>query len=160
MKHSEKGFTLTELLIVVALMVIIAGVGGSVITSLVRSYNKANIINQIEQNGNYALSVMENQIRNAQDVSGGGGSLTVKTQDGTDTTFEFTSVAKTCGSNNVNVGVVKKTQGSEVSYLTNEDPVEGIDVVVSESNFTVGSGTPPKVEITLKLQQPLSNLPA
>ena len=46
----QKGFTLVELLIVVSIIIIVVGVTGDIILSLVRSYSKTQITNEIEQN--------------------------------------------------------------------------------------------------------------
>ena len=139
----SKGFTLVELLIVVGLVLIIGTVGTSIITSVLRSYNKAHIINEIEQNGNYALSLMESQIRNARSVyptSGTTQTLRVTPQEGEDFTFEIAG------------GVVRK--GSEI--LTNNDPNSGVEVVAADSNFTISGTSPQTVTIVLKLRQATS----
>ncbi len=135
----KNGFTLVELLVVVGLVLIIGTVGTSIITSVLRSYNKASIINEIEQNGNYVLSLMESQIRNAKSVSPTSGTtqtLEVTPQEGSKFTFSITG------------GVVQKD--SEI--LTNNDPNSGVEVVAADSHFTV-SGNPQVVTIVLKLRQ-------
>jgi prepilin-type N-terminal cleavage/methylation domain-containing protein len=139
---SSKGFTLIELIVVVSLLVIIGGVGASIFASVFRSYNKANIINRVEQNGNYALSVMESQIRNAQSVSPTGvtcvDTLTITSQEGTDTEYRITS------------DVVQRTVGGAVEPLTGSD-VRVLDP--PDSCFTISSGTPSVVTIVLTLAQ-------
>jgi prepilin-type N-terminal cleavage/methylation domain-containing protein len=60
---NQKGFTLLELLIAISLLAITAGVTGDIILSLVRSYNKTKITNEIEQGGNAALSKLEKELR-------------------------------------------------------------------------------------------------
>ncbi len=143
----KNGFTLVELLVSVGLVLIIGTVGTSVIASILRSYNKAHIINEIEQNGNYALSLMENQIRNARSVSPTDTTtqnLTVTPQEGSNFTF---SIANPTG----NIGVIRKN----AEVITNDDLVSGINVDTSptESYFEVSSTTPPTVKIVLKLEQ-------
>ena len=148
----KNGFTLVELLIVVGLVLIIGTVGTSIITSVLRSYNKAQITNEIEQNGNYVLSLMENQIRNARSVSasdcdassGHCSTLEVTPQEGLVFTFSL--------ADDGSVGEVRK--GAEV--LTNDDPTNGVDVDTNrgESYFLVEGSAPQKVTIVLRLTQP------
>ncbi len=148
------GFTLVELLVTVGLVLIIGTIGTSVIASILRSYNKAHIINEIEQNGNYVLSLMESQIRNAASVSPTSGDvllLTVTPQDGSPYAFEMDTEFSGTGATD-SIGVVEK--GSEV--ITNDDLTNGIDVVIDSgtpanaSHFSVDGN---KVKIVLKLQQ-------
>jgi len=141
----EKGFTLVELLVVVGLVLIIGTVGTSIITSVLRSYNKAQIINEIEQNGNYVLSLMESQIRNARSVvcdSGGPNCLKVNVTPQGGIAFSFEIATGT-------IGVVRK----DAEVLTNDDWQTGVDVVISgtsASHFNVSGN---KVEIVLQLRQ-------
>jgi prepilin-type N-terminal cleavage/methylation domain-containing protein len=147
----KTGFTLIELLVVIGLVLIIGTVGTSIITSILRSYNKAHIINEIEQNGNYVLSLMESQIRNAKSVECDGGSpcskLAVTSQDGDVFNFEIATEAVTGG----DVGVVKK--GDEVLTNYSDDRKTGVEVktATSDSYFEIDGNT---VKIVLKLTQP------
>ena len=63
--NKTAGFTLIELLLVVSLLAISVGVTGDVITSLIRSYTKIQVQNDIEQNANFASLKLEKEIRNA-----------------------------------------------------------------------------------------------
>lgn len=143
----KKGFTLIELLIVVGLILIIGTVGTSVIASILRSYNKAHIINEIEQNGNYVLSLMESQIRNAKSVSPTGttASLEVTTQDGETITYAIASAGS--------IGVVQKTSGGVTEILSNDNLTTGVNVDTTNSHFVVSTTTPSSVQIVLKLRQ-------
>ena len=137
---------MVELLVTVGLILIIGTVGTSIIASILRSYNKAHIINEIEQNGNYALSLMESQIRNAGSVvCDGGGTdclkVNVTPHEGNAFSFEITGAS----------GIGELRKDSEV--LTNNDLRTGVDVVISgtsESHFRVEGN---KVTIILKLTQ-------
>ncbi len=66
------GFTLVELLIVVSLIAITAGISGDIILSLVRSFTKTQITNDIEQAGSFVISKMEKEMRSATSITGGG----------------------------------------------------------------------------------------
>jgi len=147
------GFTLVELLVSIGLVLIIGTIGTSVIASILRSYNKAHIINEIEQNGNYVISLMENQIRNAASVSPTSGDvllLTVTPQNGDPYDFEIDTEITGTGASD-SIGVVKR--GTEI--ITNDNLTNGVDVVISgtpadASHFSVDGN---KVQIVLKLQQ-------
>ena len=65
---AQAGFTLVELLIVVALVIISAGVTSDIILTLIRSYNKTRISNEIEQNGNFVILRLERELRDASNV--------------------------------------------------------------------------------------------
>lgn len=65
------GFTLIEILVVVGVLSIAATFVSNILVSTFQSYNKADVVNFLEQNGNYALSLMEQRLRNARKVVGG-----------------------------------------------------------------------------------------
>lgn len=92
----QRGFTLIELIIAVA---IIAGLGTVLAQSLfttTRSSTKVERLTDVKQNGEYALAVMERMIRNARSLtascSGGGtvpaSSAAIENRDGYTTTFQ------------------------------------------------------------------------
>ncbi len=65
---NQKGFTLIELVLVIALIIITVGISTDIIISLVSSYNKSQITNQIEQTANFVFMKMEKELRNAASV--------------------------------------------------------------------------------------------
>jgi prepilin-type N-terminal cleavage/methylation domain-containing protein len=158
----KKGFTLVELLIVIGLVLILGTFGTSVIVSILRSYNKAHIINEIEQNGNYVLSVMETQIRNARSVAESESScnigrtkcliLTVTPQTGTAFNFEIERRSVVSGGTTYYYGVVEK--GGEA--ISDDDDTTGVDVMTdatadtSPSYFNVDGNT---VKIFFRIRQ-------
>lgn len=68
MRNRFSGFTLIEVLIVVTLLGVFTVVATDTFTNIMRAQNKARVVNELEQSGNYALSVMEQQIRDAEEV--------------------------------------------------------------------------------------------
>lgn len=67
-KTDQKGFTLIELLLVIALVAISVGITTDILLSLVRSYNKTTVLNEIEQEANFVSLKLEKELRNAQDA--------------------------------------------------------------------------------------------
>ncbi len=67
---NSKGYTLVEMLAVIVVFAIIGGIIASIFASSLRGTNKANITNDVRQNGNYALVQMSRMITYAQSFDG------------------------------------------------------------------------------------------
>lgn len=67
---SQKGFTLVELLMSIIILVAVGSVITGIITSSLRGTNKTTSIENIRQNGNYALAQMSRNIEYAQVFNG------------------------------------------------------------------------------------------
>lgn len=142
----KRGYTLIELLVSIGIISIVAAIGVDIFLNITRSYNKANIITQIEQNGNLALSQMSYEIRNARSVSPTSGTtstLSLVNQDGQDVVFSF--VPQTGSAN----GYVARNS----IPLTDNSYSNGVNVI--QLSFTVTGVNPLVVSITLALAQPL-----
>jgi prepilin-type N-terminal cleavage/methylation domain-containing protein len=59
------GYTLIELLLVVGLLAIAVGVTSDILLNLVRSYNRVQVFNEIEQQTNFIIQKLEKEIRNS-----------------------------------------------------------------------------------------------
>ena len=68
--ESPKGFTLIELLIVIAVMVSVLAIVVGVVTSTLRGSNKTSTINNVRENGNYAISQISRTINYAKSFDG------------------------------------------------------------------------------------------
>lgn len=68
-KENQKAFTLIELILIVALMAVSIGVTNDILLSLIRSNNKTQVINEIEQQSNFVSLKIEKELRNARSVS-------------------------------------------------------------------------------------------
>jgi len=149
-KEQRVGFTLIELLVVVTLIGILAAVSTNLFVSVLKAYNKAQIVSEIEQNGNAVVSRLEQQIRNAASASSTDpSSISVTDQDGAVTVFSFTT-ATSLDNPAVSIGVLKENN----NILTNYHSVTGVNVVIGESSFTVTAvGKTQNVKIVLKLEQ-------
>lgn len=69
----QRGYTLVELLAATAIIVIVSGLIIGVLYSTLRGGNKTRVINDVAQNGNYALSVISNTALLASSVTKVGG---------------------------------------------------------------------------------------
>lgn len=70
---NKKGFTLVELLLVITLMGISFGITSDILVTLMRSFNKTTVINEIEQQAGVISQMIEKEIKNAAVVSNPGG---------------------------------------------------------------------------------------
>jgi prepilin-type N-terminal cleavage/methylation domain-containing protein len=67
---SSRGYTLVEMLAVIVVFSIIGGIISAIFASSLRGSNKANITNEVRQNGNYALIQMSRMITYARSFDG------------------------------------------------------------------------------------------
>lgn len=95
----RSGFTLIELLVVITLLGIIGSITTQVFILGFRSQGKSEIIKEVKQNGDNAISIMENMIRNAADIpqslaqcNTSLDALTIVNPDGYTTTFKCVTV--------------------------------------------------------------------
>jgi len=75
--HKTSGFTLVELLLVVALMAISFGVTSDILVTLMRSFNKTTVITEIEQQAGVVTQMIEKEIKNAAVVTNPGGDTNI-----------------------------------------------------------------------------------
>ena len=100
---SNQGFTLVEMLIVLAIFGVLGVMASSSLFSIFQGASKTEILKEVKQNGDYALSLMEQKIRNAGSVtyiagtypcgttSISGSSIEILNQDDTPTIFSCTN---------------------------------------------------------------------
>ena len=63
-----RGFTLIEVLIVVLFLGVFAAVATDTFSNIMKVQNKVRVLNELGQSGSYALSIMEQQIRDAEEL--------------------------------------------------------------------------------------------
>ncbi len=67
---NSNGYTLVEMLAVIVIFAIIGGIISAIFASSLRGSNKANVTNEVRQNGNYALLQMSRMISYAKSFDG------------------------------------------------------------------------------------------
>lgn len=92
----NKGFTLIELVLVISLLALSVGVSGDIIISLIRSYSKTQVTNEIEETANFLTLKLEKELRNAQRTSvpalgASGNTLTFLNRAGDTVTYALTA---------------------------------------------------------------------
>jgi len=160
MTNTKRGFTLLELLVVASVTAIIGAMAASIFISISRAYNKANIIAEIEQNGNLALTTMSNEIRNALSVSRitGSDGEGIEITDQEDEVIRFCCIGPSGGAN----GYIARRVGSgdcnsqlPDTPMTDNDSVTGVNVTSCDFDPDT-TADPPVVAITITLAQPVN----
>lgn len=155
MRKNNKGFTLVELLVVVAVMIIVVGVTGDIVISIVRSYNKTQITNEIEQNANFVMTKLERELRYASSV------LSVNDNGGENLTFtrrlpsgSFETIKYSINDNGT---ISREIVGVDLFpvILINHSFPDGVEVIPVVSKFTneTVAGGPTVIKINLSFSQ-------
>jgi len=149
-KSKLQGFTLIELLIAIGVMVTVSTIALTILTVILRSSEKANLMLQLKQNGNAALSQMVDAIRYAKSLDSPAScmpsvtltppSLTITSlQDNGQTTYA-------CSANTI-------SSNSASLIDTNAFTVSSCSFVCSQSS----ADTPPTITIQFTLQTKTQN---
>ncbi len=137
-KMEAEGFTLIELLLVIGLLVLSVGITTDIVLTLVRSYSKTQISNEIEQNANFVFLKLGKELKNAQLVN----SVTA-------TTIQFTNKDNTV----INYEVTGNKVLRDGVPLTNNDPIGGVDVSCNGNCFTQTGTNPTIIKLNIKFKQ-------
>lgn len=89
-KAQNFGFTLVEMLVVVGVVAVVGMMAVNLFFATLKGSTKTAVLNEVKQNGDYALSVMEKMVRNAKSLSpltGQTGTITIINPDGGTTRF-------------------------------------------------------------------------
>ncbi len=73
MRGSRNGYTIIELLAVMSILVVLAGIISGILYSTLRGSSKTRITTEVTQNGNYVISVLTNLISLSTSVTQIGG---------------------------------------------------------------------------------------
>lgn len=153
---TQNGFTLLEMAIAAGIIAIMGSVIAQTFFTATKSQGKRDVISEVKQNGDFALSVMERMIRTAAGVtsscSGASAkSITIQNKDLGTTTFDNLTVGS--------VVRIASVSASGTSYLT----TPSVTVTSTVTNFFTCSaigGVPRSVAISFTLSQAASGVPA
>ena len=155
----NNGFTLIELLVAVSIFAIVVMITMSVLVSMVKSSNKARMLNRIRDDGTRVMEDIEREVKSADEilVSSTDVSLNLRIDN------SYTQYNIVLGTSDTNGYVEKKSNcpntnfGNEctISTMTPTDADKGLNLT-SDTTFTVNGS---EVKIILDLTQPVS-LPA
>lgn len=141
MKTRQKGFTLIELLLVVSLLSISVGVTNDILISLIRTNNKTQVMNEIEQQSSFVSLKIEKELRNASLVytplAGGSGTiLNFRTRNGVIIEYELDQT----------LGILKRgvNGATKVNVTSNFNP-GGVVVTCGETGCFSVSGYNPQI---------------
>lgn len=158
----NNGFTLVEVLMVVFVMGIVIVVGGQLFFTILKGASKTELVKQVKQNGDYALGVMERQIRSAKKIDAcTPTSLKIVNQDDGITEFKcllengvnkIASGSSTFTSDSVTLGATCPASLFDCSRSTLIPP----KVSVSFFLYQKGSSTRPEEQANLFFQQTIS----
>ncbi|MEA2020352.1 MAG: type II secretion system protein [Patescibacteria group bacterium] len=155
---AQAGFTLIEVLVVAILLGVFAAIATDTFSNIMKAQNKVRITNELEQSGNYALSKMEQDIRNAESLicceSGFGeqcqvGSMNKSIKlivDGVPVLYLIEDVGGGVYALGKRVGDSEPT-----SHLTDTDPSSGVSINRGNTSFVCASDGK-RVSVTLALE--------
>ena len=155
--NNNHGFTLIETLVAIVIIGILGSSASVTLFSLLRGASKADIIKEVKQNGDYAITVMEIKIRNSQNVpictGVASNQLTITNIDNT------TSVFQCDATTNVLKEVINGTTTKVLTSATVSIPASPTPCDTSNVSFTcTPTSTGAKiVSIVFNLSQSSSN---
>jgi prepilin-type N-terminal cleavage/methylation domain-containing protein len=162
LKNSKNGFTLVELLLVVALMAISFGVTSDILVTLMRSFNKTTVITEIEQQAGVVSQMIEKEIKNAAVVSNPGGDTNIiQFEDtlGNTARYHF-QVYNTIGtlyryptSTDINTIARRRLYAITGNPGLHTGLVGGVNVTCTGPCFVVNVGRPSVVQVNFNFRQ-------
>lgn len=131
----QAGFTLVEMLAVIAIFVVIGGIVTSILVTSFRTSNKTDIVTAIQNNGNYAISQMAKTIRDARKLqtpfpcvpSVNASSITVLTPDNQQVTYACAS--STITSNSASLLDTSQVSLQECSFTCMQESESDLPVI-------------------------------
>lgn len=170
-KSQNSGFTLIEIVVVFGILALIGGLTSDLFASILKGTNKANTVNEIKQNGNYALSRIERAVRNSSSVVyWDNNNLILNVSDGeSNNCVKFTIVpANTVTKTNGRIDLYNASSciydddgynDTETFYdvrgssLMNSNDYSGVSLADGSFSVSSVSGSPSVVLITFTLSQ-------
>lgn len=146
MKKRNEGFTLIELIIVIAILAITLALTSDILISLIRSNNKTLVQNELEQQSNFVSLKLEKELRNARNIdfaSSDADTLIFTSKDGLIVTYDLDTSS----------GILSR---NSVEITKNHAP-GGVSVSCDGTCFSPIDSTPQRVNVSL-LFQPVNSV--
>lgn len=156
MKKTNKGFTLIELIVVVSLLSIAVGLTGDTLITIIRSFNKTTVKNEIEQSANFVSQKLIKELRNAQAVTQLDPADPTPLQQGDyHNELTFTDADDNQITYSIISGIVYRDGGSGDEALTENNPPYGVNVTCGSGNacFTMVESSPQVIRISINMSQ-------
>ncbi len=148
-QKKKNGFTLIELVLVIGLTALAVGITSDTLLSIVRSYGKAQVKSELEQQANFISLKIGKELIGARNVTATGTTLTFTDTYGNVETYSL-----------VAPGILKKTTvAAGVTFdLTYNTPPGGVVVSCpTGSCFTVSNTTPVIADMNLRFTPASAN---
>jgi len=154
LKASSSAFTLVELLLVVALLGLSLGVTTDILLSVTKSYNKTQVLNEIEQQANFVSLKMTKELRTATNIYD-------PTTDPGDlgTTLRFLTRSGDEIKYYIEDGVIYRQVTvldvpGTTYQVTSPTGIEGVSVICTDKCFTLISENPDIITFSLVFKKP------
>lgn len=139
-KKFKNGFSLIEMLIVIGVLGVLVLAGSNLLFGTFSGGSKSEISKEVRQNGEYALKIMEESIKNAVSLESCSKSqLIIKDQSNQNITFKL------------------ETDNEKISHIaSNSSYLTSSKVKVENFEFECGElkiGVPPAIGISFKISQ-------
>ncbi len=145
--RTKGGYTLIEVITVSGIMALFALTLISIFLATIRGGSKAQLIQQVHQNGDFALKTMARMVRVADEISGCGTSITLINPDGGQTVFslvEDTGVFRVASNSSQYLTGIS-TETSDLSFTCYPGDLGG-QVVTIEFTLTAGAAAGSQVQ--------------
>lgn len=169
---SQSGFTLVELLAVMIVLVTVGGIIFGVLYASLRGSNRANVLTDVQENGDYVLTEMGRVIRFAHAVEDPAScvlgptptpttvsEITIRNADQTTITYSCDGTSGTIASNGASLLDTQKVELTACSFTCSqnsvyETPTIGISFSLNKRNATeaVDNNAPLTFQTTVTLR--------
>ncbi len=156
-ERSRSGFTLVEIMVVMAIVAIVGIILVMIFANTLRGSSKAQILSVIKQNGQAVLGIMDNTIRNADNVvcpSTSGDTLVV-VKNGIYTRFRFinNSIEKDSPSDFTASTCLITDPAVSLVILTDTDPKTGVSVQSGSFSRSRQAGSKDTITVSFDLNK-------